>query len=393
MQADDAADAPRPRLDLDSARDSCAAPICGGAVCPAAHYTAQSQSVLGKSSMSVGYQAVSWNRQKRIYDVVLAGFVASYLAIFIGAGSVVHRNATAETLLIRGFGTLSLLLLHVILCIGPLCRLNRRFLPLLYNRRHLGVTMFFFALAHGVFSIVQFHALGDLNPLVSLFVSNTRYNSVAEFPFQALGFFALVILFLMAATSHDFWLHNLSAPVWKRIHMMVYPAYGLLIAHVSLGALQSETSPWLSGLLGLGIIVVITLHVSAAMKERCLDRECTDAVADGFIEVGEVRSIPENRAKVVTLSGERVAVFRYGGKVSAISNVCRHQNGPLGEGRIIDGCITCPWHGYQYLPDSGASPPPFTEKVPTFQTKIVGTKVLVHPCAHPPGTRLEPAVL
>jgi DMSO/TMAO reductase YedYZ heme-binding membrane subunit len=46
----------------------------------------------------------------------------------------------------------------------------------------------------------------------------------------------------MAATSHDFWLHNLTAPVWKRLHMLVYPAYGLLIAHVTLGALQSETS-------------------------------------------------------------------------------------------------------------------------------------------------------
>jgi nitrite reductase/ring-hydroxylating ferredoxin subunit len=29
------------------------------------------------------------------------------------------------------------------------------------------------------------------------------------------------------------------------------------------------------------------------------------------------------------------------------------QNGPLGEGRIVDGCITCPWHGYQYRPDTG----------------------------------------
>jgi len=33
-------------------------------------------------------------------------------------------------------------LLHIILSIGPLCRLDSRFLPLLYNRRHLGVTMF-----------------------------------------------------------------------------------------------------------------------------------------------------------------------------------------------------------------------------------------------------------
>ncbi len=48
---------------------------------------------------------------------------------------------------------------------------------------------------------------------------------------------------------------------------------------------------------------------------------------------------------MVTLSGERVAVFRYEGKISALSSVCQHQNGPLGEGQIIDGCVTCIFSG------------------------------------------------
>jgi len=341
--------------------------------------------------MSVQYQPIGWNRQKRIYDSVLAASVLLYLALFVGLGALVHPNATAETLLIRGFGTAALLLLHVILCIGPLCRLDRRFLPLLYNRRHLGVTMFLLGLSHGVFSIVQFHVFGDIHPLVSLFVSNRRYGSLADFPFQPLGFFALLILFLMASTSHDFWLHNLSAPVWKKLHMLVYAAYALLIGHVTLGALQSETSPVLAAVLGAGLATVLSLHVAAALKEKRVDEAPATPGSEGFVEVCAVDKIPENRAVVVSLSGERVAVFKYGGKVSAISNVCRHQNGPLGEGRILDGCVTCPWHGYQYLPDSGASPPPFTEKVATFRTRVVDGKVLVHPCAYAPGTRVEPA--
>jgi len=341
--------------------------------------------------VSVQYQAVGWNRQKRIYDFVLAGSVLTYLALFVGVGSIIHPNATAETLLIRGFGTAALLLLHVILCIGPLCRLDRRFLPLLYNRRHLGVTMFMLGLAHGTFGIVQFHAFGNLNPLVSLFVSNPRYGSLADFPFQSLGFVALLILFLMASTSHDFWLHNLSAPTWKRLHMLVYVAYALLITHVTLGVLQSETSPALVIILGAGLATVLSLHLAAAFPEKRLDEARSAAGADGFVEVCAVDQIPENRAVVVSLSGERVAVFRYDGNVSAISNVCRHQNGPLGEGRIIDGCVTCPWHGYQYLPGTGASPPPFTEKVPTYRTQVIDGKVLIHPCAHAPGTPIEPA--
>lgn len=163
--------------------------------------------------MGAGYQAILWNRQKKIYDGGLAALVVTYVTLFVVFNLVFYPDITAETLIIRATGSLAIILLHLILMIGPLCRLSERFLPLLYNRRHLGVTMFFIALIHGVFSIVQFHALGDTNPILSVFISNTHYDSISNFPFQTLGFFSLIILFLMAATSHDFWLHNLSAPV------------------------------------------------------------------------------------------------------------------------------------------------------------------------------------
>ena len=341
--------------------------------------------------MSVQYGAISWNRQKKLYDLTFLSLMTLYLAIFVGIGAWRNPSATAETLLIRGLGTAAFLMLNVVLAIGPLARLDQRFLPLLYNRRHLGVATFLLGLAHGGFSLFQFHALGDLNPLVSLFVSNPRYGTIADFPFQALGFFALIILFLMAATSHDFWLHNLSAPVWKKLHMLVYVAYGLLVAHITLGALQSETSPWLAGMLIVAVTSVVSLHVAAASKEHRIDQAKLQVKADGFVEVCKVNDISEKCAKVVSISGERVAVFRYDGKVSAISNVCQHQNGPLGEGRIIDGCVTCPWHGYQYRPECGAAPAPFKEKVPTFQVKIVNGSVLVHATPNLAGTYATPA--
>src|SRR5438874_2754530 len=341
--------------------------------------------------MSVQYGAISWNRKKKVYDVTLLSLLALYLGVFVGVGTWRNPSATAETLLIRAFGTAAFLLLNVVLCIGPLSRLDRRFLPLLYNRRHLGVTTFLLGLAHGGFALFQFHALGNVNPLVSLFISNPRYRSVTDFPFQALGFFALVILFLMAATSHDFWLRNLSAPMWKRLHMLVYVAYALLVAHVTIGALQSETSPLLAFALIVGVTTVLSLHLAAAFREKRVDRARHQAVDEGFVEVCKVDRIAEKCATIVSLSGERVAVFRYDGKVSAISNACQHQNGPLGEGRIIDGCVTCPWHGYQYQPESGAAPPPFKEKIPTFRVKVVQGVVFVHPCPNPPGTFVQPA--
>ena len=343
--------------------------------------------------MSAGYAAVSWNRQKRLYDLTMLGLLVLYLGLFIGLGAVVHPSATIETLLIRAFGTAAFLLLHVVLCIGPLCRLDRRFLPLLCNRRHLGVTTFLLGLMHGAFAIVQFHGAGDANPLLSVFTANQRFTSLANFPFQPPGFMALLILFLMAATSHDFWLHNLTPPVWKSLHMLVYVAYGLLVAHVTLGALQSERSPLLAIALGLGMTVVLGLHLAAAVREARVDQARREPALDGFVEIGAVDEIPEKQAKVVSVAGERVAIFRYDDKISALSNVCRHQNGPLGEGRIIDGCITCPWHGYQYLPETGCAPAPFTEKVSTFDTRVVDGRVWLKTTANEPGTRVEPACI
>ena len=343
--------------------------------------------------MALKYTPVLWNRQKRRYDSVLTGLVVLYLSVFSLLQAVAFPQVTFETVLIRATSTLAFLLLHVILIIGPLCRLDARFLPLLYNRRHLGVVMFLVSAVHGIFSLIQFHALGNVNPLVSLFTSERGYGHFSQFPFQPLGFFALLILFLMAATSHDFWLKNLSPRVWKTLHMSVYAAYGLIVMHVSLGILQQETSPVYAGIMGVGLLTVISFHLLVAFRGSRHDLHPTSPASDGFVAVCAVDEIPENRAKTLLINGENIALFRYDGRLSAISNLCRHQNGPLGEGKIIDGCITCPWHGYQYLPQNGQSPPPFKEKVETYAVRCVGRQVWVNPTPYPPGTPQEPAVI
>ena len=342
--------------------------------------------------MATQYSPVLWNRQKRRYDLVLAGLVVLYLLIFSVLQLTLFPQVTAETVLIRATSTLAFLLLHIVLVIGPLCRLDNRFLPLLYNRRHLGVVMFLVAGVHGVFSIIQFHALGNVNPLVSLFRSEHEYGRFSQFPFQPLGFVALLILFLMAATSHDFWLKNLSPRVWKTLHMGVYVAYGLIVMHVALGILQQETSPVYAGIMGVGLVTIIGLHLLAAFR-GAHDLHPKKPAADGFVFVCPAADIPDNRAKTLLINGENIALFRYGAKLSAVSNLCRHQNGPLGEGKIIDGCITCPWHGYQYLPHNGQSPPPFTEKIETYALHCTDGMVWVNPTPHPPGTEQAPALI
>lgn len=338
--------------------------------------------------MSVSYTSILWNRHKKQYDLALLLSVIGFLVLFYLLHVWLHPTVTIETIIIRGFGWLAFLLLHVILLIGPLARLDHRFTIILYNRRHLGVTMFFVGLIHGVFNIMQFHSLGNTNAIRSVFTSNLKYDSLMYFPFQTLGFVSLVILALMATSSHDFWLKNLGAKVWKSLHMMVYVAYTLLIAHVVLGGLQNETSPIIYALVMLGFLAVSMLHLVAAFRESPKDIE-VESEGD-FIPVCKVHEIGEKRARTVTVDGERAAVYKYEGKLAAVNNVCRHQGGPLGEGKIVDGCITCPWHGYQYLPENGQSPPPFTEKVETYALKLEGDVVYISTKPNKPGTPVTP---
>lgn len=323
--------------------------------------------------MTNAYRAVQWNHHKRVYDALVAGGVLAFLVLFYVGGKLLFPEPAAfsdEILLIRAFGTCAIVLLHLILVIGPLARLDARCAPLLYNRRHLGVAFFLVALVHALLVMGYYGGFGVQPAPEAVLAGYEPALRTGAMPFEVLGFFALLIFFLMAATSHDFWLANLGAGVWKTLHMLVYLAYGLVVAHVALGALQDQINPIYFLLLLLAVLAVSGLHVLASHRsagtaaERGADPEWLDA--------GRAESLQDGRGRVVRSPGnaERIAVFRQGEKFHAVSNVCAHQAGPLGEGRILDGCITCPWHGYQYRPQDGCSPPPYTEKVPTYAVRV-----------------------
>jgi nitrite reductase/ring-hydroxylating ferredoxin subunit/DMSO/TMAO reductase YedYZ heme-binding membrane subunit len=339
--------------------------------------------------MSVGFRAVQWNRTKLVYDGILLAAVALYIGGFIAIAAWLDPPddlAGWVDLRLGAFGTCAFLMLTVILSIGPLARLDRRFLPLLYNRRHFGVLAFLVAAVHGWSAVEWFMVQDALPNLAAELTKVENYGRFIGFPFKTLGIAALVVLFLLAATSHDFWLVFLTPPVWKALHMLLYGAYGLVAMHVALGAMQDNRSPLVPVLLGGAFAWVAVLHVLAGRHERHADRGVAPG-EDGWLTVGPPLSIPDKAARIVAApGGERIAVFRDGDRIGALTNLCAHQNGPLGEGRIIDGCITCPWHGFQYRLEDGRAPPPFTEVLATYRVRIHDGVVEVDPRPLPPGT-------
>jgi nitrite reductase/ring-hydroxylating ferredoxin subunit len=175
--------------------------------------------------------------------------------------------------------------------------------------------------------------------------------------------------------------------------MFVYLAYFLVMMHVMLGVIQYEKNPAFVIIIFVGAATLVTLHLMAAIKERKVDSAVFALSQEGFVYVCKADEIEDSRAKIFCVDKERIAVYRYKNKLYAIHNVCKHQGGPLGEGKILDGCITCPWHGYQYLPHNGQSPPPFKEKVSTYDVKVIENKLWLNPKPYAEGTERPGSVL
>ncbi|ABD56040.1 Rieske 2Fe-2S domain-containing protein [Jannaschia sp. CCS1] len=342
--------------------------------------------------MSVKYVPVQWNPNKWVYDAVLVIIIVLYITAFLRFGAAeadVSRPIDGAILRMRAFGTAAFFMLSATLCIGPLARMDTRFLPLLYNRRHFGVLTAAVAWTHATYVYGWYFSFTPMDRMEALLTSNTAFDQILGFPIEALGMFALFILLILAATSHDFWLSFLGAPLWKRLHLLIYLAYAIIVAHVALGYLQDTKNPTFAMLFMVAAVGVAGLHVAAWRIDRLR------SVSADWVPVCAPAEIAEDRARIVQLGPkERAAIFRYeGNKFSAISNACAHQNGPLGEGRILDGCVTCPWHGFQYRMNDGCAPAPFTEKIPTYQLRLEGGQVSLNRNANPPGTPVEPLVI
>jgi len=89
-------------------------------------------------------------------------------------------------------------------------------------------------------------------------------------------------------------------------------------------------------------------------------------------------------------AGRAVCVVNVNGEIYAMDNICPHWGGPLGRGRLVDGKLRCPWHGWEFDPKSGQSLRKTNVNVPTYKVKCEGEDVFIEleiceqlrPCAH-----------
>jgi nitrite reductase/ring-hydroxylating ferredoxin subunit/uncharacterized membrane protein len=71
-----------------------------------------------------------------------------------------------------------------------------------------------------------------------------------------------------------------------------------------------------------------------------------------------------------TMGSQSLLLVKDGTTVHALHDTCAHAGGPLHEGRLVDGCIECPWHQSRYrLSDGRHVQGPTTFDQPLYEVR------------------------
>jgi nitrite reductase (NADH) small subunit len=100
-------------------------------------------------------------------------------------------------------------------------------------------------------------------------------------------------------------------------------------------------------------------------------------VAERFVTVARVDDVPPGSVRVVLAGDEELALAHVDGEFYATQGHCLHLKGPLGEGRVDDHVLTCPWHGWQYDLRTGENEFDRAIQLKTYEVRVEDGNVQV----------------
>ena len=98
-----------------------------------------------------------------------------------------------------------------------------------------------------------------------------------------------------------------------------------------------------------------------------------------WVELGPVEEFQKQAVQPVTVERARLAITWKDGEFGAISAVCNHVGGPLGEGTLDGDYVVCPWHGWKFHCKTGFGEPGFEDdRVPGHEVEDRGGRLWVN---------------
>jgi nitrite reductase/ring-hydroxylating ferredoxin subunit/multimeric flavodoxin WrbA len=97
-----------------------------------------------------------------------------------------------------------------------------------------------------------------------------------------------------------------------------------------------------------------------------------------WIDVGAADELARQPLRELRIEGRRIALSYANGRFGAVSGVCNHVGGPLGQGRLDSDYLICPWHEYKFHRCTGAGEPGYEgDRVPSYAVIVENGRVLI----------------
>jgi nitrite reductase/ring-hydroxylating ferredoxin subunit/uncharacterized membrane protein len=156
-------------------------------------------------------------------------------------------------------------------------------------------------------------------------------------------------------------------------------AVGLYAASLAVRSRSASRMLRLAGLATAGVSGLLGGHISFRLAGGANQAEpVPHLVQPGWHQLMPAAELA-NQSPVKRMLGDvPVVVIRDGDQVHVLAERCSHLSGPLSEGELASGCLTCPWHGSTFrLTDGAVVHGPATAPQPVFQTRVSGGIVQV----------------
>ena len=103
-----------------------------------------------------------------------------------------------------------------------------------------------------------------------------------------------------------------------------------------------------------------------------------NVMSERWVAIGTVNDVPRRGARCVKNGETTIAIFRTAeDKVFALEDKCPHRNGPLSQGIIHDGCVTCPLHNWVISLETGEAQGADEGSAACYPVRLDGQTILL----------------